>query len=149
MLTMNLNPPEHHYTDKEVALFISQTFACVCGTMFCTGNMHINVCECMCAIVFQSVCISLCVHQSVCASVRLYVLSCEMSSFQRAHFCARHRRCSWHRHDCCWKRVQVGSLTESPGSLHTGDIKAACPSAVSPIHNGWTAPIEKYRNNMK
>lgn len=56
--------------------------------------------------------------------------------FTKGMLLCKHRWCSWQKHDYCWKRVHVGTLTESPGSrvtLYIGCIKAAGPSAVWPV----------------
>lgn len=56
--------------------------------------------------------------------------------FTKGMLLCKHRWCSWQKHDYCWKRVHIGTLTESPGSrvtLYIGCIKAAHPSAVWPV----------------
>lgn len=71
--------------------------------------------------------------------------------FSKGMLLCKHRWCSWQKHDYCWKRVHVGTLTESPGSrvtLYIGCIKAAGPSAVWPV-DSCTAKMLSNREDLK
>lgn len=70
--------------------------------------------------------------------------------FSKGMLLCKHRWCSWQKHDYCWKRVHVGTLTESPGSrvtLYIGCIKAAGPSAVWPV-DSCTAKMLSNREDL-
>lgn len=80
------------------------------------------------------------------------MLLCVLSAFQRACFCAGTDDAAGRSMTIAGSTSTLAHLQKAPGSwvtLYIGCIKAACPSAVWPIDNGYDAQTFDSVNFLK
>lgn len=90
-------------------------------------------------------------HKEQCEHAHLHTDACApritafvwVEHFSKGMLLCRHRWCSWQKHDCSWKLVHMGTLTEllAPGSLYISCIKAAWPRLSAASIPAWMCRV--------